>query len=600
MREFHAGDMPEILHKEVRVMNTANENTIITCCECGCVEEELFLVDGAYYCADCLQRLGYVRCDNCGEWVKDINAFAYRDGFVCEDCYYSLDLVQCDECGEASNECVTVIGRYGQAHSYCRHCLEEAMDRGRVYYCEDCEEYYEERWYSSYTTHDGRTICEGCRENNYACCEDCGELFYQDDLHWSDSDDCYYCEDCYYEHGHDEDHSSIHDYGFKPSAVFHGIDHYGRPNHTDPITMGFELEVDKGCGRYDCAHELDDYFGEDVLYMKSDSSVDFEIVTHPHTLKAYMSELDFDKLCAIPRTYGYKSHDAGTCGFHIHVGRAQLGLYRDDQMQVIRRIAVLMYRMWPALVKFSRRTESQLNRWASAPDFDFRSRVSYTEKDIANEVDSYYDCCGRYQALNLCPSSTIEFRLWRGSLQPATIKATLQLTYNIVMFAKDHTMYDAVHASWEDITNYETCPELEEYLKEHELDSFSNVRNIPWSNEAAEPVEVQAPKYDIGDTVIIARPDGFCAADWSRGAVGRVAYIRDRRSDLTGTHEYQYAIEVTYQPDDMLNWALHDCEGFVPNNRGYWVWEDSLDPWVDVAAVADQISSVGHTQASNF
>lgn len=581
-------------------MNTANESTIITCHECGCVEEELFLVDGEYYCADCLQRLGYVRCEECGEWVQESDAFAYRDGYVCEDCFYSLGLEMCDECGEIDDDCATVIGRYGQTHRYCRHCLDQAMDDGKVYWCEDCEEYYEERWYSSFTTHDGRTICENCCDNNYGRCYDCDEIYPIDDLRWSEADDCYYCEDCYYQNNHDEDHSSIHDYGFKPSAVFHGIDHYGRPNHTDPITMGFELEVDKGDDRYGCARELDEYFGEDTLYMKSDSSVDFEIVTHPHTLKAYMNELDFDKLCSIPRKYGYKSHDAGTCGFHIHVGRAQLGLYRDDQMQVIRRIAVLMYRLWPALVKFSRRTESQLDRWASAPEFDFYPGVAYTEKKISEAIDAYYDCCGRYQALNLCPSGTIEFRLWRGSLQPSTIKATLQLTYNIVMFAKGHTMYDVVHASWEDITNYETCPELEEYLKERELESFELTRRIPWSDEISEPVSAREPLFHEGDTVIITNGDGMCVDPTMVGSVGTVVYAR-RRPSPRGLTDIQYALEITELNADAADFVfLHGCEGHVENCRGYWVYEENIAPWLDVASVADQINSVNHTQASNF
>lgn len=590
LREFHAGDMPEILHKEVRVMNTANENTITFCHECGCIEEELFLVDGAYYCADCLQRLGYVRCDNCGEWVRESCAFAYGDGYVCEDCYCSLGLEQCDECGGASNDCVAVIGRYGQTHCYCRHCLEEAMDRGRVYFCEDCEEYYEERWYSSYTTHDGRTICENCCDNNYARCYDCDEIFPQDEMCWSDRDDCYYCENCFYENGHDEDHSSIHDYGFKPSAVFHGLDHYGRPNNTDPITMGFELEVDKGSDRWDCARELDEYFGEDTLYMKRDSSVDFEIVTHPHTLKAYMSELDFDKLCSIPRGYGYKSHDAGTCGFHIHVGRAQLGLYRDDQRNVIDRIAILMYRMWPALVKFSRRNEGQLNRWASAPAFYIDKRLKYNEAKLHEIVQEYYDCCGRYQALNLCPSGTIEFRLWRGSLQPATLKATIQLTYNIVMFAKDHTMYDMVHASWEDIVNYETSPELEAYLKEHDLESFTNTQDIPWTDEAEITIPERTPIYNVGDTVIITNSYGYNVAEDMVGAIGVVKYVRPRNYS-EWTPDIEYALEITELPAEAIGLAfLHGCEGHVPSCNGYWVYEENIGLW----------NADSSTAASNF
>jgi hypothetical protein len=582
--------MPEILHKEVRVMNTANENTITTCCECGCVEEELFLVDGAYYCADCLQRLGYVRCNECGEWVHHTDAIAYGDGYVCEDCAANLDLVLCDECEEYDTDCVEVIGRYSHStRHYCRHCLEQAIDRGRVYYCSDCETYYEERWHSSYTTHDGRCICEDCFSNSYGICYDCDEVFPVDDLRWSEEDDCYYCENCWSENGHDEDHSCIHDYGFKPSAVFHGLSHWGRPETGDPITMGFELEVDNGDDRYGCARELDEYFGEDTLYMKSDSSVDFEIVTHPHTLTAYMEELDFEKLCSIPRGYRYKSHDAGTCGFHIHVGRAQLGRYRDDQRDVIDRIAILMYRMWPALVKFSRRTEGQLSRWASAPTFHIDKRLKYNEARLHEIVREYYDCCGRYQALNLCPSGTIEFRLWRGSLQPATLKATIQLTYNIVMYAKDHTMYDMVHASWDDLVNYETCPELEAYLKERELESFTNTQDIPWTDEAEITIPERTPIYNVGDTVIITNDDGYNVASYMVGAVGIVRYARVRNVDYTGwLPDVEYALEITELPPAMDGiHCLHNCEGNVPGGNGYWVYEENIALWnVDSSTTA--------------
>ena len=57
---------------------------------------------------------------------------------------------------------------------------------------------------------------------------------------------------------------------------------------------------------------------------------------------------------------------------------------------------------WLELVKFSRRTENSLNRWAA------RFGYEPTPKAILDKAKSYY---GRYYAVNLCNRHTIEFRL---------------------------------------------------------------------------------------------------------------------------------------------------------------------------------------------
>ena len=41
--------------------------------------------------------------------------------------------------------------------------------------------------------------------------------------------------------------------------------------------------------------------------------------------------------------------------------------------------------------------------------------------------------------MNLCPSRTVEFRLFRGTLVPETLYASLELVRNLVLYAKDHS-----------------------------------------------------------------------------------------------------------------------------------------------------------------
>src|SRR5699024_7779603 len=61
---------------------------------------------------------------------------------------------------------------------------------------------------------------------------------------------------------------------------------------------------------------------------------------------------------------GYQSHMARTCGLHIHVSRTALGETEGEQDAVIARILYFFERHWDELLKFSRRTEVQLKRWA--------------------------------------------------------------------------------------------------------------------------------------------------------------------------------------------------------------------------------------------
>lgn len=77
-----------------------------------------------------------------------------------------------------------------------------------------------------------------------------------------------------------------------------------------------------------------------------------------------------------------------------------------------------------------------------------------------NEVN----CRGRYQAVNLQNRNTIEFRIYNGTLKVSTLYATLQFTSNICKYAMTHSFDDCFASQWKDVAEYETYPELAEYL----------------------------------------------------------------------------------------------------------------------------------------
>ena len=74
-----------------------------------------------------------------------------------------------------------------------------------------------------------------------------------------------------------------------------------------------------------------------------------------------LEELGWDKMVEIAKKYNFKSHNAKTCGLHVHVGRRQLGDNDAERDNTAAKMVLAMQRHWENMVKFSRRLESQLN-----------------------------------------------------------------------------------------------------------------------------------------------------------------------------------------------------------------------------------------------
>ena len=438
------------------------ENEII-CRGCGCViesEENALMIGDDPYCADCA-----VECYECGEIILRDDAIVSSDGeYFCDlDCARNADYDMCEDCGEVvPSHCIVVVNE-GTRYEGC--VCEECADGGEYFRCDNCHSYFDTLHFSPVTTHYGEEICESCCDSSYGTCEECMEIFSTYDLAWTD-DDRLLCDSC--REQETRRNGCINRYSYKPSAIYFGLNGR-RPVFGDPLTFGFELEVDKGDDQGYCAGEIEDTMGDQV-YMKEDGSVTFEIVSHPMTLDYLRSEFDMKTLCSIPPKYGFKSHDAGTCGLHVHVGRKQLGLDTDEQDRVIERICVLMLRHWDNLVRFTRREQSQLRRWASKPDlFSGRGEKHICINELHERFEAY-ECDGdRYVALNLCNRDTIEFRVYRGSLKPETVLASLEFTSNICRYAMEHDLRDVLRSSWEDVALFERYPELCAYLEERGL-----------------------------------------------------------------------------------------------------------------------------------
>ena len=443
---------------------------MIICAKCGkeICEDEAIPINGEFLCADCVEDMGYVQCQDCGKWFQAVDGFEYEGDPLCSDCY-DRNYCTCDDCGEVIRQ--DDAYRIDGSDMYvCRDCrfggsYAECMDCGEVFYVDDGR--FDE---------DGKFLCEGCYDwHDWMTCEDCGRFVSADDAVEIDGE--YYCESCASEHRSefgctiadccDVDHGeAIHRYGFKPRAVIKY-----RTNESDSNgTYGTEDEVDGGNELYEKAEPtaLAIKGITDRLYMKHDGSLcnGFEMVSHPQSLAYHMYEMPWRHVFSTCLKAGFRSHDAGTCGLHIHAGRQAFGDSREDQDRVVRKIIVIVNRFWDEMTRFSRRTDSQLNSWAGRnyisgyrPDTVIDDAWAARRIPVANTHDD------RYVAVNCENEATVEFRIFRGTLKRDTLIASIQLVDNICNYAKSHSWDEIQHSAFLDVAQYKHFNELDAYLQ---------------------------------------------------------------------------------------------------------------------------------------
>ena len=330
----------------------------------------------------------------------------------------------------------------------CEHCANE-----ETVICCRCGE----RIYRDDNAGDENTpLCQPFYDRHYTSCERCGRIIHLDDAYYEDDDEDYpLCYDC---HTHVRRNKMIEDYYYKPEPLFRG---------DGPRYFGVELEID-GAGEDDTSArkvmEIANGNGVENLYCKHDGSLDdgFEMVTHPMTLEYHMKEMPWKQILQEAIRLGYTSHQATTCGLHVHVNRNAFGDTEEAQDAVIARILYFFEKNWEELLKFSRRTPRQLERWAT--------RYGYKDqpKELLDHAKKGYHG-GRYTSVNLTNTDTIEFRIFRGTLKYNTLIATLQLLDRICDVAICLTDDQIKAMSWTTFASGCTQPELVRYLKERRL-----------------------------------------------------------------------------------------------------------------------------------
>ena len=355
---------------------------LLVCPNCGDKfwqpEDERAVVEyeGAI-CPDCQENGDYVRCEECGEWVAEDDAFwTVDDTWVCRSCR-NRDYCACSECGRyihCDNSSSDVLGNI-----YCDECFEE-----NTFTCDRCEEVFP---CSEMERYNGDCLCSSCFEN--VCDEE-------------DNDD-------------DEDDEGRHEYDYKLSPMVYLLGSGEQAFQVVPderqTMFGLEIEMEMSNeGSSLNLHELKELMDEPEMLYKRDGSLErgVECVTAPMTMK-YINETfknDIKKFTKLATEMGYRSHDTSTCGLHIHTSQWAY----DSNYHAVRTARFINSNAcWPFVEMFSRRKNW---RYCQRCTGDPQYAGKYTAVNLENM---------RHNGLG-----TIEFRLFRGTLKWTSIMAAIQ------------------------------------------------------------------------------------------------------------------------------------------------------------------------------
>lgn len=152
------------------------------------------------------------------------------------------------------------------------------------------------------------------------------------------------------------------------------------------------------------------------FYLKSDGSLSngFELVTEPATIEAHQTILPWQKVFGFMKAQRIEADQTTSCGLHIHVNKNHL----PDDHRI--RLGYFVNSQKANMESLARRTQSDYARF----------------KPANTPMDGYAvnTLGGKYEALNWSPRETVEFRLFRGTIEYDTLMSSLELAEALILF----------------------------------------------------------------------------------------------------------------------------------------------------------------------
>lgn len=386
--------------------------------------DEWVLKDDAYFCI------------TNEEWYESDNELVYiqGDGFYLED---DDNICWCDRCEEYhhGNSTEVNVGR-GNTEWWCECCVDN-----HAFYCDDCGECWADD-YRYLVDRPSCTVCENCYNDNYFYCGECGSTVHGD--YWDSDEE--HCEDCAcgkYVRSYHWHH--VNSYTNKNTLFMPKGKMVSLRDSSETKTVGIELEVSKDSK--DVQNETIEKLCNlpletNEIFFEHDGSLDyggFEIITGVHTFES-LKTMPWKDILKVLRDNGYRSHNGGLCGLHVHVGRKFFGDNENAQFNAIGKIYAFYSLFWDDIVRASRRERFTYcgNPCEDFDNMDLKSEIvkspSNVRQIVFNKAKNKDGSHGL--ALNNRNDATFEFRLGRGTLVYESFMAWIDFTLTVAKNSK--------------------------------------------------------------------------------------------------------------------------------------------------------------------
>ena len=325
--------------------------------------------------------------------------------YYCRNCYRNTELIRCPECGElhTADQMKMIEGKV-----MCRRCYDAK------YVKEDINHTIIRRE-NSVVLHqysgDSKVISIDDLKERYPAatrCDFTGEYFLSSN-------------DLIAVNGKKYSKKAIRD----AVGGYHSFNRAGyslmfaQPYEQTDLYFGTEIECQ---GDLANALYVQQNFG-DLVHMERDGSIGegFEIIFQPMTFK--FLKANYNRISTMLTTLaekGMKSHDTTVCGLHLHISRKA---FKDEK--AIDRFNAMVTVFKKNMEVLARRKDGHYYRYGSIDGVITKEKI----KEKAS--------MGHGVSVNIANSNTVEIRIFRGTLNPKTYMATVELVKNLVEAAND-------------------------------------------------------------------------------------------------------------------------------------------------------------------
>ena len=239
----------------------------------------------------------------------------------------------------------------------------------------------------------------------------------------------------------------IHTYNYKPNETQFFCSEDEKDNE-DNLYLGIELEISGSSQDSDDEEDAREILeiiqknNEDSVYFKHDGSINgFEIVFHPHTIKAY-SEYNWKRIFAIIKRLGY-TNDDNKAGFHVHISHSYFG-DTAQQSEALAKLVFLLYKFKTEIEPLAGRKNSDYATYNTI------GLETAKRNDFCGTFYWYSKNSGKYSAINCQHKDTFEIRIFDGVTDKVRFRDILNFVENLCIIVKCTSITDITKVRLED------------------------------------------------------------------------------------------------------------------------------------------------------